>query len=199
MLRHKFPLPEKNWSLGKSHWVFCWEDLSHWPLPSLPSHTDFSLPMVIFSLHRHTTGAIHRDLVKVLVIFMFLEDRNKTLFLLQKKWTYLLCTPKLNSSAWNCIWVITYQVVSFLTSPKSWFPSPGWLWFHCFYWLVSPNFSFCFLQALNDLWKNNIYVCVYVLFLILPLQMLYLQYHMYYKTNLDKWFKLKRKKLLNLV
>lgn len=51
-----------------------------------------------FLLRLQTIWAIHRDLVKVLVIFMLLEDRNKNLFLLQK-WTYLLCTQKLNSSA----------------------------------------------------------------------------------------------------
>ena len=71
-----------------------------------------------FLLHLQTIWAIHRDLVKVLVIFMFLEDRNKNLFLLQK-WTYLLCTQKLNSSAWKYFWVITYWVISFLTVPES--------------------------------------------------------------------------------
>lgn len=105
----------------------------------LPCHGHF------FKLHIQTTGAIHRDLVKVLVIFMFLEDRNRGLLLLQK-WTYLLCTQKLNSSAWDCVWVITHQVGSFLPTPESQFPSPGWLWFDCFYWFVSQNFYFAFCR-----------------------------------------------------
>lgn len=71
-----------------------------------------------FLLHLQTIWAIHRDLVKVLVIFMLLEDRNKNLFLLQK-WTYLLCTQKLNSSAWKYFSVVTYWVISFLTVPES--------------------------------------------------------------------------------
>lgn len=57
--------------------------------------------------------------------------------------------------------LLLYQVVSFLNPPESQIPSLSWLWFHCFYWLVSLNFSFCSLQGSNYLWKTIIYMCVY--------------------------------------
>lgn len=96
----KMALSKKKDSLWEIRWVFCSEGFSPRPLPSLPSQTDILSPYHehVFSLTSQITGAIQRDLVTILVIFTFLEDRSKSMFLLQR-WTYLLCLQKLNYSA----------------------------------------------------------------------------------------------------
>lgn len=130
-----------------------------------------------FLLHLQTIGAIHRDLVKLLVIFMFLEDWNRNMFLLQK-WTYLLCTQKRNSSAWNCFWVITYWVPNFLTLQSYRFhPQTGCgltvsiglsprvsQFTFCRSWIICEKIIYvCIVFFLNLIFTDDIFTILYVL------------------------------------